>query len=51
MGLWIFIYFFLKWQYLMFWEFISNNMMRQKWKDLILLDLEIHLVSLACPFV
>lgn len=33
----------------MFWEFISNNMMKQNWKDLTRLDLGIHPGSLACP--
>lgn len=35
----------------MFWEFISNNTMKQNWKDLTRLDLGIHPVSLACPSV
>lgn len=39
------------WQHLMFWEFISNNMMKQNWKNLTWLNLGIHPVSLACSSV
>ena len=35
----------------MFWEFISNNMMKQNWKNLTRLNLGIHPVSLACSSV
>lgn len=48
MGLWSF---FLNMRNLMFWEFISNNTMKQNWKDLTRLGLGIHPVSLACPSV
>lgn len=48
MGLWSFFWL---WQNFMFWEFISNNMMKQNWKDLTRLGLGIHPASLACPSV
>lgn len=49
MGLWNFFFFFWKWQTLMFWEFIFNNMIKTNWKDSTQLDPGIHPVSLACP--